>query len=96
MEINEKDITYIERSEIYDNYCEYIEPIIDYMVANGYEITSSYDIMTFIDNIAYNGYGFYDYQGNLYYCNEVIDEAEDTDENYYIEDGQKYILIPIE
>lgn len=96
MKINDKNITYISRDEIYNNYVKYIEPIINYMCNVGYTIDGSDSIMEFIDNTAINGYGFIDYNGNLYIVELAEDKEQLNDYDYFVEDGDKYILIPVE
>lgn len=96
MKINDKNITYISKDDIYANYVEYIEPIIDYMCEVGYSINGSDSIMEFIDNTAINGYGFINYNGKLYIA-ELMDDIEQlNDYDYFIIDKDKYILIPVE
>lgn len=97
IKINEKDIKYIERYEIYSNYCKYIDPIIDYMCSVGYTIEGSDTIMEFIDNVIYNGYGFAEYDGKFYIV-ELWEEdiSEMPEDSIYFTDHDNYILTPLD
>lgn len=96
MKINKNDIEYIERHEIYGNYCKYIEPIIDYMCSVGHPMNGSDNIMEFIDSVVYCGYGFADYNNHLYIVELWEETNQQPDYDYFVEDGDKYILIPVE
>ena len=96
MEINEIKLIRISRDEIYANYVKYIEPIIDYMYDNFGIIKGSSGISEFIDNTAINGYGFIDYNGNLYIAELMDDEEQLKYYDYFITGKDKYILIPVE
>ena len=101
MKINKKEIKYIERTEIYGNYFDYLKPIMEYYInVYGY-INEIYKLEEFIDNITINGYGFVEYNGKLYipelYIPELLEDSEQLqDYDYFIDSGDKYILIPVE
>lgn len=95
--INEKDIKYIERSEIYGNYSKYIEPIINYMASMDLPILNADSINEFIDSIIFNYYGFAEYNGKFYIV-ELWEEdiSEMPEDSIYFSDNDTYILTPLE
>lgn len=96
-EILEKDIKYIERHEIYSNYCKYIEPIINYMASMDLPILNADSINEFIDNIVFNAYGFAEYDGKFYIV-ELWEEdiSEMPEDSIYFIDTDTYILTPLD
>ena len=95
MKINQKEIKPIELQEIYDNYFDYLKPIMEYYINVYGHINDIDELEAFIDNTAINGYGFCKYNGKLYIIELATDDEELNNYNYFVEDGAKYILIPI-
>ena len=95
MKINQKEIEPIELQEIYDNYFDYLKPIMEYYINIYGHINETYKLEEFIDNTAINGYGFIKYNGELYIVELVENDEELIDHNYFIDGKDKYILEPI-